>query len=1530
MIPRKNIKLVLCTFYLLYSFENGGKTVAQTTQNDAEDSDNTISSNDYESVYLSVTPNLYLELDTTVDYSSTTENLETGLITNTTDNSTTLTNQTSSEVNCTDTPNSVQNLTVSSTYSSLILSWSPVVSSEECIQLYNITWYSESDEDVEYATVYSSASEYVISNLTSCTSYIISVVVVGQNENDSAAITVTGNTTESQIPQVNNLDVEPLEYGLNVTWDSPDNVACLKYYLVNVLAEGDVVENSANVSNEVTFYTFSNLSACTVYTVQVTPISTNNNYGTASNISGETSASTPGVVRNLIALSQNTPESSVYLTWSEPSLNPTCVLYYNVDTCYENNCTEDRTTSLFYNATSLSPCRNYTFNVSAVGSNYSSESVTETAETLYLAPGSVSDLAAPSQNITGYSVYLTWSEPSLNPTCILNYSISICSDSNCTESSTRDVFYNATSLDPCLAYTFTVNAIGVVGSSDTANTTATTSYVTPGEPTSMAVTSGQYSLFVSWEPPSTAPTCVNSYQVMVLNGTEYSITDTNITLSDLIACKSYIIQITPVWTSGEGETGIIQGTTEQSVDDPPVQDIEPWVTKSTISVGWHIDRENNECDLTSVLTYCNYTITEGRGYELVNGYSIDDISTFSSGTNVTINVTLDNLSPFTSYECYAVTVNSAGKSINGENITVITSEDVPSAPSLTALNLTSSTFNLVWENPTYLPGNLIQHEIILGLQRLFPQPSFCVYNDSSETIPNINGSTLAYTYLDAVSYSNYTASIRARTNAGWGNYSDYVSFQTLAGVPGAVTNVEYSNTTNASNVNVLDTFLSWQLPCSLNGEIEFFDVYVSGIRDGYEDHKFNRTYNVSEIVNTDVRFEMNFGQLRAEYSYIFQISTKVKGVSEYGLSTNYSVIYPAGIPPLPSNWYMTQIEIDPYKAQRGLHTAWVLLPLFENTNGEIQYYAIMVSELGQSTQVSHRLDVGSGKWPNATLWQEAMPYNPVVSYQATPVKWHPASTENIVDSGKIKAVKFMLGGNLTCAKLTSDSNREASYCNGPLQPDLQYEVRMRAFTNGGYQDSETIIVITKAEFNLGLVIGVVFGLLFLGIIVTMMLLIRKGGLQAIIRNPLNPIGQTSPVPDPFSRKKFEIHCQDLSVNPGKLSNEFQLLQTLSVDLQMSTNVASLQANRKKNRYTDILPYDFSRVKLEIVDNDPNTDYINASFVHGYSGAVEYIASQGPKEETTYDFWRMIFQYNVKVIVMVTQLVEKGKEKCHQYYPNMREHFEYEDITIRCSTQLDFVFYTQRNIVLQKGNDRRTLMHLHFKEWSDHGIPDDVHSMVQFCQIVRRHINESKSVAVIHCSAGVGRTGTLMAIDILLQQIRDNKKLDVFGTVFNLRKDRINMVQTESQYAYIYNCTRQTLNNPYPARLAKPPPIEPIYENLTKKKRPITDSNTNLVNSIETLKKISPSSSMDSMEQIYEFAVQRPIYSTQLSTLSTGLRYSKSTSAINTQVSPSVEIVRYGSHEYPVFEPAPDTISSRGSMDRNVLLEFARPLGLRLD
>ncbi|KAK9300153.1 hypothetical protein QLX08_007071 [Tetragonisca angustula] len=154
------------------------------------------------------------------------------------------------------------------------------------------------------------------------------------------------------------------------------------------------------------------------------------------------------------------------------------------------------------------------------------------------------------------------------------------------------------------------------------------------------------------------------------------------------------------------------------------------------------------------------------------------------------------------------------------------------------------------------------------------------------------------------------------------------------------------------------------------------------------------------------------------------------------------------------------------------------------------------------------------------------------------------------------------------------------------------------------------------------------------------------------------------------------------------------------------------------------------------------------------------------------------------------------------------------MTIKCTSELDYRSYTQRTLVLQKENKKRNITYLYFKEWPDHDVPEDFDPMINFCQIVRRNAIANKKYIVIHCSTGIGRTGTLIAIDIILQHLRDNRKLDVFRTVYRLRHHRINMVQKESQYACIYNCIKQVLKNPYCLKNYKLPSMDLIYKNST--------------------------------------------------------------------------------------------------------------------
>ncbi|XP_036149431.1 tyrosine-protein phosphatase 10D isoform X2 [Monomorium pharaonis] len=1019
--------------------------------------------------------------------------------------------------------------------------------------------------------------------------------------------------------------------------------------------------------------------------------------------------------------------------------------------------------------------------------------------------------------------------------CISNYSIVWCDKGeSCNETSVLVANHTVNNLEPCTEYRFTVKTVTPSVESVGVNQIAKTASPKLEAPQSLSVEGGNFSLIVKWEPPK-PPACLKHYHVKTdPDNHTVNTTNTSVIISDLHACKTYQVYLNAInEDDNEGKSIDQTATTLRSKTKPPngqTPGVPPGVTSDSVTILWTIQKDNNYCNLSHIITICNYTEKMGKGYNAENRvFPMKVDSDIAADPTILLNTTVEGLSPFTSYTCWAHTVNSGGYSDLSDGINVTTLEEAPSAPKLSIGNLTDSQFSLSWDEPDYLPGNLEEFEIIIDWKSQYPIPDWCEEQDYSETLNVKNRSIFEYHYSEIKAFMNYTAYIRAKTGEGWSNKSDPQEISTNSAVPGAISKFNSSSITikeSLNDTNVLDTILTWGLPCSLNGELEFFSVSGVGTRIGYPPDLILENCNCS---NYDYMCAINLNELKGEYNYNFTISAKVKNVDTLGQPVSIQdILYPAGIPPQPKPSYIKSITLDPYKSRRTTTTAAVLLPMFPNTNGNIKFYAVMVARMGHNEQSHTRYDLNSKGWPNTSTWEDAMLNDFKITYQATWKGWNYSS--HIIDYGNIKAIKYMIGEDIDCAIVSSNSD-EPMYCNGPLNPDTWYNVRMRAFTDNGYTDSEPFSIKTKEELNIAVIIGAIFCILFLGIIVTLMLLVRRCSPYIVLRRFLHSDMPGSPVPTPFTRKKFISHCQQLVDNPGKLSNEFRLLQTLSVDLQMPTNTACLQANRKKNRYSDILPYDFSRVKLEVIDNDPNTDYINASFIKGYTGEDEYIACQGPKEETTYDFWRMVNQYNINIIVMLTQLVEKGKEKCHQYYPTIEESFRFENMTIRCTSEFDFRTHTQRTLILQKENKKRIITHLHFKDWPDHDVPEDFDAMINFCQIMRRNITSNKGFIVVHCSAGIGRTGTLIAIDILLQQIRDNRKLDVFGTVYRLRHHRINMVQRESQYAYIYNCIKQVLKNPYFLKTYKPPPVEPVYENTSKKVKDTTNSAT-LVNNLE--------------------------------------------------------------------------------------------------
>ncbi|XP_054689332.1 receptor-type tyrosine-protein phosphatase C isoform X4 [Grus americana] len=252
-------------------------------------------------------------------------------------------------------------------------------------------------------------------------------------------------------------------------------------------------------------------------------------------------------------------------------------------------------------------------------------------------------------------------------------------------------------------------------------------------------------------------------------------------------------------------------------------------------------------------------------------------------------------------------------------------------------------------------------------------------------------------------------------------------------------------------------------------------------------------------------------------------------------------------------------------------------------------------------------------------------------------------------------------------------------------------------------------------------------------------------------------------------------------------DEFQSIPR--VFTKFSIKEAKKSHNQNKNRYIDILPYDHNRVELSEIPGYPGSDYINASYIDGFKEPRKYIAAQGPKDETTDDFWRMIWEQKATIIVMVTRCEEGKRNKCAQYWPSMENgSATYGDIIVKISESKTCPDYVIQKLHITNGRERtpgRDVTHIQFTSWPDHGVPEDPHLLLKLRRRVNALSNFFSGPIVVHCSAGVGRTGTYIGIDAMLEGLDAEGRVDVYGYVVKLRRQRCLMVQVESQYIFIH-------------------------------------------------------------------------------------------------------------------------------------------------
>ncbi|XP_075423779.1 receptor-type tyrosine-protein phosphatase beta-like isoform X1 [Ascaphus truei] len=471
---------------------------------------------------------------------------------------------------------------------------------------------------------------------------------------------------------------------------------------------------------------------------------------------------------------------------------------------------------------------------------------------------------------------------------------------------------------------------------------------------------------------------------------------------------------------------------------------------------------------------------------------------------------------------------------------------------------------------------------------------------------------------------------------------------------------------------------------------------------------------------------------------------------------------------------------------------------FDNTNGPIKAYAVIITT-----------DTNGQKPPSGIL---SKTYKDFKSKNTkTYVTYIKASAPPTGRSNKANPIAIRVG----------DGSSTHGYNNGPLEPLTAYRISVAGFTAIEYDNSTGVIMedrslsttspysdVINTPQDKGVIAGAVVGcILGSGAIGIMGFFIwrrrRQGGKKNTGNNDISIKKIKSHA---IKTEHFESHFrrQQANTNLG-FSEEYESFASVGVTQSKAT--AEIPENKEKNRYSNVLPYDISRVKLSI-QNNPTDDYINANYIPGYKSKREFIAAQGPLPLTVQDYWRMVWEKNICAIVMLTRCVETGKVKCEEYwstkYSNNRG-----GISVSVASESVFPDWTIRDFTVRntRTHESHPVRQFHFTAWPDHGVPKTTDVLISFRNLMCEYTNEnsSNSPTLVHCSAGVGRTGTLIALDRIMNQIEAEDTVDVYGAVYDLRMHRALMVQTESQYVFLNQCALDVVK----ARREKP---DLVYQN----------------------------------------------------------------------------------------------------------------------
>ncbi|KAK3736163.1 hypothetical protein QZH41_015550 [Actinostola sp. cb2023] len=760
------------------------------------------------------------------------------------------------------------------------------------------------------------------------------------------------------------------------------------------------------------------------------------------------------------------------------------------------------------------------------------------------------------------------------------------------------------------------------------------------------------------------------------------------------------------------------------------------------------------------------------------------------------NTTLYSMHPYTLYVIYVNAATSQGLGAVAK-VLVTTDEGVPSGiPYLTAYNVSSTSVDLKWAAPDH-PNGRIGYKLVYGSDLSWNTTRF--FSDIS----------IGASVSGLLAFTEYTFVIEAyNLKSGRSGPANNRTAMTMAAPPsGPPRNVRLVEATTETLTIV------WDPPAMSNGIIQYYEVMVY---EG-ENYKFLDTHRV-------YRNMVKVKSLKPWHEYTVSVACTSNGgrgpASEKKTFRTLPSVPPT-VPPIK----------PPNKDVITAHEIVIELEKASDTNGQISFYQVVVLELDTTNDGAPiEPENGPDDYTPADLvtYVEAKLRKPkLVPYIAAQFSANEFSKYRVFKVGDAKNFS-----------VSARKRRDATgqYYNGPLEPNTFYVMFQRAAVSKDiYRSTKWTEAVATSELavpagrtqpsstNVGLVAGLCVTFLFIiaVVIVVFSLMWKKRrfafgvmlddegdysnrslklkkirGSKRRRTSSRGLMGSTDSLDNiddinrrrqPIPMEEFTNHVRRMHIDGDiGFSEEYELVQP--DDKEFTWHHSLLPVNKHKNRYANIIAYDHSRVLLTPVEGVPGSDYINCNYIDGYSGSGAYIASQGPLPETFDDFWRMIWEQGTATIVMLTQLEERGRRKCDQYWPD-RGTQTYGVMRVTASESSHMSYYNLRTFILshkQEEEEPRQVKQYHFTSWPDHGVPTHP---VPLLSLVRTVSNANPSTAgptLVHCSAGVGRTGTYITLDSVLQRIEKEQTIDVYEFVQQMRTKRNLMVQTESQYVFIHD------------------------------------------------------------------------------------------------------------------------------------------------